>query len=133
MVHTERTHSQNPEQRHISHTVYEPGSFTPMVRLSILAGPAKPKAHALLLAVQGVLQDAGEDEDGEDTETAEQVQAMLDAMPEGTRSSLDIHLRQAAKKELSKEAKEALADQAKNGSLPFRVERYSSKKSVDTP
>ena len=39
---------------------------------------------------------------------------MLDAMPEGARNSLDIHLRQAAKKELSKEAKEALADQAQN-------------------
>ena len=51
---------------------------------------------------------------GEDTETAQQVQAMLDIMPEGTRSSLDMHLRQAAKKELSKEAKEALADQAQN-------------------
>ena len=114
LVHTERTDAQSPEQRHVSHTVYEPGSFTPMVRLSTLAGPAKPKAHALLLAVQGALQDAGEDEDGEDTETAQLVQAMLDAMPEGARNSLDIHLRQAAKKELSKEAKEALADQAQN-------------------
>ena len=82
-----------------------------MVRLSTLAGPAKPKPHALLLAVQGALHDAG---DEDDTETTDQVQAMLEAMSESTRSMLDIHLRQAAQKELSKEAKEALANQAQN-------------------
>ena len=37
LVHTERTHSESPEQRQISHTVYEPGSFTPLIRLSTLA------------------------------------------------------------------------------------------------
>ena len=63
LVHTERTHSESPEQRQISHTVYEPGSFTPLIRLSTLAGPAKPKAHALLLAVQGALHDAGDEDD----------------------------------------------------------------------
>ena len=136
LVHTERTDAQSPEQRHVSHTVYEPGSFTPMVRLSTLAGPAKPKAHALLLAVQGALQDAGEDEDGEDTETAQLVQAMLDAMPEGARNSLDIHLRQAAKKELSKEAKEALADQAQNVSqrlTGMREQLVKQEQTCETP
>ena len=115
LVHTERTHAQSPEQRQISHTVYEPGSFTPLIRLSTLAGPAKPKAHALLLAVQGALQDQDEDQDEEDqSETTAQMQAILAAMPHSTRNALDLHLRQAAKKELSKEAKEALADQAQN-------------------
>ena len=73
---------------------------------------------------------------GEDTETAQQVQAMLDIMPEGTRSSLDMHLRQAAKKELSKEAKEALADQAQNVSqrlTGMREQLVKQEQTCETP
>ena len=133
LVHTERTHSESPEQRQISHTVYEPGSFTPLIRLSTLAGPAKPKAHALLLAVQGALHDAG---DEDDTETTDQVQAMLDAMPEGTRNMLDAKLRQAAKQDLTKEAKEALADHAQNVSqrlAGMRKQLAKQKHGCETP
>ena len=137
LVHTERTHAQSPEQRQISHTVYEPGSFTPLIRLSTLAGPAKPKAHALLLAVQGALQDQDEDQDEEDqSETTAQMQAILAAMPHSTRNALDLHLRQAAKKELSKEAKEALADQAQNVSqrlTGLREQLEKQEQTCETP
>ena len=61
---------------------------------------------------------------------------MLDIMPEGTRSSLDMHLRQAAKKELSKEAKEALADQAQNVSqrlTGMREQLVKQEQTCETP
>ena len=53
LVHTEQVDATQPEQRHITHTVYEPESFTPLVQLSATASAqAKPQVLALMAQSQ---------------------------------------------------------------------------------
>ena len=85
LVHTEHIDAQQPQHRQISHTVYEPGSFTPLVRLSTTANGPQAKPHALELAMQ----------DGDDEEERQQVQDMLAGMPSDMRDMMDKSLRQA--------------------------------------
>lgn len=85
LVHTEHIDAKQPEQRHISHTVYEPNSFTPLVRLSTTANGRQAKPHALELAMQ---------DDG-DEEGLHQLQNMLKNMPEDMQQMMDKSLRQA--------------------------------------
>ena len=51
LIHTEQIESQAPEQRRITHTVYEPDSFTPLVQLSTVkaADAGKPAVLGLML------------------------------------------------------------------------------------
>ena len=74
-------------QRHITHTVYEPETFTPLVQLSAKAS-AQARPHALMLAVHG---------DGGDDEGSAQMAQMLQALPGDMRHLLDRSIRQAAR------------------------------------
>ena len=79
-MHTEQLDATQPEQRHITHTVYEPETFTPLVQLSATASAqAKPQVLALM---------AGDEDD--DSPMAR----MLDALPSDMRQALDhsLHL-----------------------------------------
>jgi RHS repeat-associated protein len=80
LIHTEHTDARKPEQRQITHTVYEPGSFTPLVQLST-AGEDQSKPQVLALM-------AGDEDD--DSPMAR----MLDALPSDMRQALDhsLHL-----------------------------------------
>ena len=80
LIHTEHTDALKPEQRQITHTVYEPGSFTPLVQLST-AGEDQSKPQVLALM-------AGDEDD--DSPMAR----MLDALPSDMRQALDhsLHL-----------------------------------------
>ena len=81
LIHTEHTDALKPEQRQITHTVYEPGSFTPLVQLSTKAkAQAKPQVLALM---------AGDEDD--DSPMAR----MLDALPSDMHQALEQSLRQA--------------------------------------
>ena len=80
-MHTEQLDATQPEQRHITHTVYEPETFTPLVQLGATASAqAKPQALALM---------AGDE--GDDSPTAR----MLDALPGDMQHALEQSLRHA--------------------------------------
>ena len=81
LIHTEHTDALKPEQRQITHTVYEPGSFTPLVQLST-AGEDQSKPQVLALM-------AGDEDD--DSPMAR----MLDALPSDMHQALEQSLRQA--------------------------------------
>lgn len=78
LIHTERL-QQGQDSRHIEHTVYEPGSFTPLARLSTTAeGAPQEPPHPLVLALR--TQQPEDDEDG--LQALARMQEMLCAMPE---------------------------------------------------
>ena len=105
LVHTEQIDPQTPEQRQITHTVYEPGSFTPLVQLST-RGKEQTKQHALMLAVQG-------DDDGDDEVNAQMAQ-MLAALPQDMRHLLDRSIRQAAREGMPEHILALMPDQGQN-------------------
>ena len=84
LIHTEQIESQAPEQRRITHTVYEPDSFTPLVQLSTTqtASAAKPQMLGLML------------QEAQEPEEAPMVQ-MLGALPKDMQQALEQSLRQA--------------------------------------
>src|SRR2546427_5626619 len=57
LIHTERQ-QHGDDTRHIEHTIYEPGSFTPLVRLSTTAsGDPQNEPHLLVQAIAAGLPD----------------------------------------------------------------------------
>ena len=88
LIHTEQVHPHHLEERQITHTVYEPGSFTPLLRLST-QGRAKAKQQPVL----GLMLQSAKDE-GTETEEAPMAQ-MLKDLPADMRQSLEQSLRQA--------------------------------------
>ncbi|MCL2726151.1 MAG: type VI secretion system tip protein VgrG [Polyangiaceae bacterium] len=77
LVHTERL--KEDSTRDIVHTIYEPGTFTPMVRLSTTAkGVPQAKSHLLLQAVQAAMP-LGKGNDSSTLDTI--MQNMLAEMP----------------------------------------------------
>ena len=105
LIHTEHTDALKPEHRQITHTVYEPGSFTPLVQLST-RGKEQTKQHALMLAVQGA-------DDGDDEVNAQMAQ-MLAALPQDMRHLLDRSIRQAAREGLTAKLTPISAHQLSN-------------------
>ena len=101
----EHTDALKPEHRQITHTVYEPGSFTPLVQLST-RGKEQTKQHALMLAVQGA-------DDGDDEVNAQMAQ-MLAALPQDMRHLLDRSIRQAAREGLTAKLTPISAHQLSN-------------------
>ena len=77
--------AKQPEQCHISHTVYEPNFFTPLVRLSTTAQGPQAKPHVLELAMH----------EGDEEELHQ-----LQNMPEGMQQMMDKSLRQAMREGL---------------------------------
>ena len=94
-------------QRHITHTVYEPETFTPLVQLSAKAS-AQARPHALMLAVHG---DGG---DGGDDEGSAQMAQMLQALPGDMRHLLDRNIRQAAREGLPEHILALMPDQGES-------------------
>ncbi|WP_326538133.1 RHS repeat-associated core domain-containing protein [Pseudorhodoferax sp.] len=92
LVHTERIDSRQPERRHISHTVYEPVSFTPLIRLSTSGQGPQAKPHALQLVMQG-----------EDSHESHDVESLLKGMPHEMQNLLDAGLRHAMSLQLAKQ------------------------------
>jgi RHS repeat-associated protein len=105
LIHTEHTDALKPEHRQITHTVYEPGSFTPLVQLST-RGKEQTKQHALMLAVQG-------DDDGDDEANAQMAQ-MLAALPQDMRHLLDRSIRQAAREGMPEHILALMPDQGQS-------------------
>ena len=91
-------------QRHITHTVYEPETFTPLVQLSAKAS-AQARPHALMLAVHG---------DGGDDEGSAQMAQMLQALPGDMRHLLDRNIRQAAREGLPEHILALMPDQGES-------------------
>ena len=94
-------------QRHITHTVYEPETFTPLVQLSAKAS-AQARPHALMLAVHG------DGADGGDDEGSAQMAQMLQALPGDMRHLLDRNIRQAAREGLPEHILALMPDQGES-------------------
>ena len=106
LVHTEQVDATQPGQRHITHTVYEPETFTPLVQLSATASAqAKPQVLALMAQSQD------EDDNGDDNA---QMVAMLDALPQDMRQALEQSLRQAMQDGIPQSVKALMPDQSQN-------------------
>ena len=109
LIHTEQIEPQSdpkaPQHRQITHTVYEPGSFTPLVQLST-RGKEQTKQHALMLAVQGA-------DDGDDEVNAQMAQ-MLAALPQDMRHLLDRSIRQAAREGMPEHILALMPDQGQS-------------------
>jgi RHS repeat-associated protein len=106
LVHTEQVDATQPGQRHITHTVYEPETFTPLVQLSATASAqAKPQVLALMAQSQD------EDDNGDDNA---QMAQMLDALPQDMRQALEQSLRQAMQDGIPQSVKALMPDQSQN-------------------
>ena len=109
LVHTERIDAEHPGQRQITHTVYEPESFTPLLRLST-ATKQQGKPNALVQALGAGLQDGDED----DHQALVMMQAMLGAMPQQLQDSANRSMQHALQQGLSPSALAMLGDQGQN-------------------
>ena len=109
LVHTERIDAEHPGQRQITHTVYEPESFTPLLRLST-ATKQQGKPNALGQALGAGLQDGDED----DHQALVMMQAMLGAMPKDLQDSAQASMQQALQQGLPPSALAAMPDEGKN-------------------
>ena len=105
LVHTEQLDAAQPEQRHITHTVYEPETFTPLVQLSTTGAQAKPQVLALMAQSQGG--DENEDDNA-------QMVAMLDALPQDMRKALEQSLRHAMSEGIPEPLRALMPDQGQN-------------------
>jgi len=104
LIHTEHLNPQHPGERQITHTVYEPQSFTPMLRLST-RGKAAAKPHRLVQALQ-------ERADAPDDEAAlASLQAALQALPASMQQSLNEATTQALEHGLPASALTMLGDE----------------------
>jgi RHS repeat-associated protein len=123
LIHTERLQD-GDDTRHLEHTVYEPGSFTPLVRLSTTAsGDPQGTPHLLVQAMAAGLSANGQgsddpgDDPGDDPSDAQglaMMQSMLSAMPRAMQQEAARHLRHAMEHGLPASALAILGDQAEN-------------------
>ena len=109
LIHTEHTDALKPEHRQITHTVYEPGSFTPLLQLST-SGKQQAKQHALVQALGAGLQDDDED----NAQALAMVQVMLGAMPQQLQDSAHHSMQHALQHGLPTSAMAMLGDQSQN-------------------
>jgi RHS repeat-associated protein len=111
LIHTERLQD-GDDTRHLEHTVYEPGSFTPLVRLSTTAsGHPQHGPHLLVQAIAAGLPDQ---DDSSHTEGLALMQNMLSAMPREMQQEAARHLRHAMEHGLPDSALAILGDEAEN-------------------
>jgi len=111
LIHTERLqHGDNT--RHIEHTIYEPGSFTPLVRLSTTAsGDPQDEPHLLVQAITAGLPDQ---DDPNHTPALALMQTMLSAMPRDMQQDAARHLRHTLEHGLPPGAQAMLGEQAES-------------------
>jgi len=103
LVHTERM--KDDGTRDIVHTVYEPGTFTPMLRLSTHAkGDPQVKPHLMVQAAKAVVPEQQQD-DANTTAALQGLQGAMSGMPEAMRKMLEQGMRQALQGGLSPMAK----------------------------
>ncbi len=102
LVHTE-SQTRPPEgswrsSKHVSHTVYEPNSFTPLIQLSTNASTPKRKGFAALLEVCNAHED---EDDTQELESGSRLsQSLLAAMPTAARQVMERSLKLATKRGL---------------------------------
>ena len=121
LIHTEQVHPHHLEERQITHTVYEPGSFTPLLRLST-QGRAKAKQQPVL----GLMLQSAKDE-GTETEEAPMAQ-MLEALPKDMKQALEQSLRQAMQEGIPRHMQALMPDQGKNTAESLRSLRHELEK-----
>ncbi len=107
LVHTEHVDMQARERRHITHTIYEPHTFTPMVRLSTTGSALQDKPHALVQALQAGLHEAGQ----EDQQALATVQDMLNAMPKQMQTQAAQTMQQVLSQGLPQNAMQLLGEE----------------------
>ena len=109
LIHTERL-QHGDDTRHIEHTIYEPGSFTPLVRLSTTAsGDPQDEPHLLVQAIAAGLPDP---DDPNHAPALALMQTMLDAMPRDMQQDAARHLRHTLDHGLPPGAQAMLGEQA---------------------
>ncbi|EPD34177.1 hypothetical protein HMPREF9701_06200, partial [Delftia acidovorans CCUG 274B] len=109
LIHTERLQG-GDDTRHIEHTIYEPGSFTPLVRLSTTAsGDPQDQPHLLVQAITAGLPDQ---DDPNHAPALALMQTMLDAMPRDMQQDAARHLRHTLDHGLPPGAQAILGEQA---------------------
>ena len=109
LIHTERL-QHGSDTRHIEHTIYEPGSFTPLVRLSTTAsGDPQDQPHLLVQAITAGLPDP---DDPNHAPALALMQTMLDAMPRDMQQDAARHLRHTLDHGLPPGAQAMLGEQA---------------------
>ncbi|WP_310889430.1 RHS repeat-associated core domain-containing protein [Delftia sp. UME58] len=109
LIHTERLQG-GDDTRHIEHTIYEPGSFTPLVRLSTTAnGDPQSAPHLLVQAITAGLPDQN---DPNHTPALALMQTMLSAMPRDMQQDAARHLRLTLEHGLPPSAQAILGEQA---------------------
>nr|WP_252980320.1 RHS repeat-associated core domain-containing protein [Delftia acidovorans] len=109
LIHTERL-QHGDDTRHIEHTIYEPGSFTPLVRLSTTAsGDPQSEPHLLVQAITAGLPDQ---DDPNHTPALALMQTMLSAMPRDMQQDAARHLRHTLENGLPPGAQAMLGEQA---------------------
>ena len=103
LVHTERM--KDDGTRDIVHTVYEPGTFTPLIRLSTHAkGDPQTKPHLMVQAAKAVVPEQQQD-DASTTVALQGLQGAMSDMPEAMRKMLEQGMKQALQGGLSPMAK----------------------------
>jgi len=106
LVHTERM--KDDGTRDIVHTVYEPGTFTPMLRLSTNAkGDPQAKPHLMVQAAKAVVPEQQQD-DANTTTALQGLQGAMSGMPEAMRKMLEQGMKQALQGGLSPMAKSVM-------------------------
>jgi YD repeat-containing protein len=119
LIHTERLQD-GDDTRHLEHTVYEPGSFTPLVRLSTTAsGDPQGTPHLLVQAMAAGLSANGQGsddpvDDPSDAQGLAMMQSMLSAMPREMQQEAARHLRNALEHGLPANAVAMLGEQAES-------------------
>ncbi|WP_338807007.1 RHS domain-containing protein [Pseudomonas chlororaphis] len=120
LVHTEYAQKQEPGKgtRQIEHTVYEPGSFTPLLRLSTTAeGSVQDNPHPLLQVLQADVRNAAENAEGSkeghrNAEALAQMQSMLKTMPQDMQRHSAQAVSRALRDGLPAEMQAVLGEQA---------------------
>ncbi|ABX37111.1 YD repeat protein [Delftia acidovorans SPH-1] len=111
LIHTERQ-QHGDDTRHIEHTIYEPGSFTPLVRLSTTAsGDPQNEPHLLVQAIAAGLPDQ---DDPNHRPALALMQTMLSAMPRDMQQDAARHLRHTLEHGLPPGAQAMLGEQAES-------------------
>jgi YD repeat-containing protein len=95
LVHTERVKAEDGQtSRQIEHVVYEPGSFTPLVKLSTTAkGDPQARPHLAVQALEAAMPGQARNDPGHAQNMA-MMQTIINAMPEHQRKQTGQSLEQ---------------------------------------
>ena len=132
LVHTEHVDIEERVRRHITHTIYEPHTFTPMVRLSTTGSALQDKPHALVQALQAGLDDPGQEE----RQALALVQDMLSALPKEMQTDAAEVMQQVLAQGLPKSAIQLLGDEGETTAqrlTHIREQLQKQEQSAQTP